>query len=118
MSVPVPTVITSSPSRLRRPLFVARTLCISCVKELLSGETLVGTPTLEVSPGTGLTIASVAVNASAFQDPDTNRDPVPIGKGITFRVTPTRSGTYYVRYSCSTSESGEGVGDTIIIEVN
>lgn len=82
-----------------------RVVRINCTRDLDSGASLTGTPTIVEVTTTALTLASKAVNAATYIESQTG-DTVAIGKALEFTVTGGVAGTTYtIRASCSTNSS-------------
>jgi hypothetical protein len=80
--------------------------------QLKTGETLTGTPTITATPADELTIASVQVNSSHFDDPDGNTS-IAASKGVTAKISGGESGTVYTLVVTATiATSGEVVALT------
>lgn len=83
---------------------------------LPAGESLTGTPTISISPSSGLAAASVGVTASAFYDADPEIDPIAIGSGVIAKFTATVAAKYTVTVTCGTT-NGQTLSVTLIIDV-
>lgn len=107
----------SKPSSIRRPLGVARTICISYENRLAPGQTLSGTPEVRSVPTTGLGLGAPVRNSTEFLDVDTNKT-CPANMGILVRCTPTKEDTYQLHSKCNLSDAGESDGDPITVVVD
>lgn len=70
-----------------------------------TSESLAGqTPAASISPSTGVTVGSAAVNSSTFENGD--GETVAVGKGVTVRISGLTGTTEYVlKVKCATSAS-------------
>lgn len=74
-------------------------IAISFNGKLESGEALTGSPTVTVTPSSGLTVDQVAITAASK---DINGVSVAAGRAITARVTPSAAGSYVIKVKCGT----------------
>lgn len=84
---------------------------------LPDGITLTGTPTIVITPSSGLAAASIAVNTGEFADADNARLPIAANEGVTAMFTASTAGTYTLVITCGTSDSQTlPVNSTIVVE--
>lgn len=82
-----------------------RLVRINCTRDLDSGASLTGTPTIVEVTTTALTLANKKVNTATYVESQTG-DTVAIGKALEFTVTGGTAGsTYTIRATCSTNST-------------
>lgn len=82
-----------------------RLVRINCTRDLDSGASLTGTPTIVEVTTTALTLANKKVNTATYVEADTG-DTVAVGKALEFTVTGGVAGTTYtIRATCATNSS-------------
>jgi len=91
-----------------------RLVRVNCTRDLDSGVSLTGTPTVVEVTTTALTLASKAVNTATYVESHSGST-VAIGKAVEFTVAGGVAGTTYrIRVTCGTTSSP---AETLVYDV-